>query len=59
MGAKSKASARNRIDSFSERGLRKPWSAHFPSDVFLGGTLAYVIGRYVVLRNAEELAGHK
>ena len=25
-------------------------SAHFPSDVFLGGTLAYVIGRYAVLR---------
>ncbi len=25
-------------------------SAHFPSDVFLGGTLAYTISRYVVLR---------
>jgi len=25
-------------------------SAHFPSDVFLGGTMAYAISRYVVLR---------
>jgi membrane-associated PAP2 superfamily phosphatase len=25
-------------------------SAHFPSDVFMGGVLAYSIGRYVVLR---------
>lgn len=33
---------------------RVTWSAHFPSDVFLGAALAYVIGRYVVLRNAEE-----
>ena len=33
---------------------RVSWSAHFPSDVFLGATLSYVIGRYVVLRNQEE-----
>ena len=33
---------------------RVTWSAHFPSDVFLGAALAYVVGRYVVLRNAEE-----
>jgi membrane-associated phospholipid phosphatase len=38
---------------------RVSWSAHFPSDVFLGATLAYVIGRYVVLRNAEEPTGEE
>jgi len=29
---------------------RIPVQAHFPSDVFVGATLGYVIGRYVVLR---------
>lgn len=28
-------------------------SAHFPSDVFLGGALSYAIARFVVLRNAS------
>jgi membrane-associated phospholipid phosphatase len=29
---------------------RIPVQAHFPSDVFVGATLGYVIGHYVVLR---------
>ena len=29
---------------------RIPVQAHFPSDVFVGATLGYVVGRYVVLR---------